>query len=329
MWNESLVVVVDDDEGVRRAVQRALAAGGYRTRAFGGALEYLAEREGAGDGPEAACLVLDIKLPDLDGLAMLRELRGAGVETPAVFITGSGDLRAAVGAMKLGAVDLLEKPLDAEALLRAVGRATQTDAARLVERRHLAELWAAAARLTPREAEVAALVTSGRLNKQIAAAIGTTEKTVKVHRARAMAKLGARSVAELVRLVDHLLGADAPSAILTDGPGGHRTLARPPALAAMAAALHRHAPPRGDGQADGPADGRPYGSHDAPADVASHDGLADVGTPGADRPADRPADRTGDRAAAVAFTADVTTPRGSTPGRSRESSGSAAPPRSR
>ena len=230
METESLVVVVDDDERICRAVQRVLTEGGYRVRTFTSAASYLAEQ----DTMEPACLVIDIKIPDLDGLTMLRESRAAGLETPAVFITGSADLDAAVKAMKLGAFDLLEKPLDDHVLLSAVNSATQRDAEQRAGRRQLAELWRALETVTAREAEVCALVTSGRLNKQIAAIIGTTEKTVKVHRARAMAKLGAHSVAELVRVVDYLLGADAPSSIVT---ADHRVLHRPRVLDIMAAAL--------------------------------------------------------------------------------------------
>jgi len=227
---EPLVVVVDDDERICRAVQRVLITGGYRVRTFTTAQSYLSEQ----DAMEPACLVIDIKIPDLDGITMLRESRAAGLETPAVFITGSADLDAAVKAMKLGAFDLLEKPLDDHVLLTTVNNATQRDAEQRAGRRQLAVLWHALETVTAREAEVCALVTSGRLNKQIAAIIGTTEKTVKVHRARAMSKLGAHSVAELVRIVDYLLAPDAPTSIVTTD---HRVIQRPRVLDIMAAAL--------------------------------------------------------------------------------------------
>jgi FixJ family two-component response regulator len=209
-----------------------LITGGYRVRTFTAAQNYLAEQEAM----EPACLVIDIKIPDLDGLTMLRESRAAGLETPAVFITGSADLDAAVKAMKLGAFDLLEKPIDDEVLLTTVNNATRRDAQQRAGRRQLAVLWRALETVTAREAEVCALVTSGRLNKQIAAIIGTTEKTVKVHRARAMAKLGAHSVAELVRIVDYLLSSEAPHSIVT---ADHRVLQRPRVLDIMATALGR------------------------------------------------------------------------------------------
>jgi len=232
METEPLIVVVDDDERICRAIQRVLINGGYRVRTFTTAQSYLAEQESM----EPACLVIDIKIPDLDGLAMLRESRAAGLETPAVFITGSADLDAAVKAMKLGAFDLLEKPLDDHVLLSTVNNATRRDAEQRAGRRQLAVVWQALETVTAREAEVCALVTSGRLNKQIAAIIGTTEKTVKVHRARAMTKLGAHSVAELVRVVDYLLSPDAPATIVT---ADHRVLQRPRVLDIMATALGR------------------------------------------------------------------------------------------
>jgi len=232
METEPLIVVVDDDERICRAIQRVLINGGYRVRTFTTAQSYLAEQESM----EPACLVIDIKIPDLDGLAMLRESRAAGLETPAVFITGSADLDAAVKAMKLGAFDLLEKPLDDHVLLSTVNNATRRDAEQRAGRRQLAVVWQALETVTAREAEVCALVTSGRLNKQIAAIIGTTEKTVKVHRARAMTKLGAHSVAELVRVVDYLLSPDTPATIVT---ADHRVLQRPRVLDIMATALGR------------------------------------------------------------------------------------------
>jgi FixJ family two-component response regulator len=217
---------------VGRAVQRVLVDGGYRVRLFPAARAYLAEHNEL----EPGCVVIDIKMPDLDGIAMLREARAAGMDAPAVFVTGSDDLEAAVQAMKLGAVDLLEKPVDGEQLLAVVGNAARNGQERLAERRQIAELWRALEHLTPREAEVGALVTSGRLNKQIAVIIGTTEKTVKVHRARAMSKLGAHSVAELVRIVDYLLGDELPTTITTEE---HRVVTRPAVLEVMATAVGR------------------------------------------------------------------------------------------
>lgn len=234
MTNDPLIVVVDDDEKIGRAVERVLLCAGYRVRTFASARDYLAEHETM----EPACLVLDIKMPDVDGITLLREGRSAGEEIPAVFITGSRDVDAAVRAMKAGASDLLEKPLDEAALLAAIANATKIGSHQRDERRKLAELWRALDTLTARQAQVCALVTSGRLNKQIAAMIGTTEKTVKVHRARVMMKLGVHSVAELVRAIDVVLAADAPASIVS---ADHRLLRRPRSLDIMASALGRTA----------------------------------------------------------------------------------------
>lgn len=236
MIGDPLIVVVDDDEKVCRAVERVLLLAGYRVRAFTSAREYLAESEMM----EPACLVVDIKMPDVDGITLVRENRSTGIEIPAVFITGSRDVDAAVRAMKAGAADLLEKPLDEAALLAAVANATQVGAHQSDERRKLADLWRALDTLTARQAQVCALVTSGRLNKQIAALIGTTEKTVKVHRARVMSKLGVHSVAELVRAIDVVLAADAPATIVS---ADHHLMRRPRSLDIMASALGRTTTP--------------------------------------------------------------------------------------
>jgi len=197
---------------------------------FSTARRYLAEQSWL----EPDCLLIDIRLSEGDGLMMLSESRAGGLETPAIFITGSADLGTAVRAMKLGAVDLLEKPLDERRLLDAVRHAIDLGDELRAERQRLAHLWRALATFTPREAQVCALVASGRLNKQIAAIIGTTEKTVKVHRGRAMAKLGAHSVAELVRAVDDLLAPDPPTSIVSSD---HVVVRSPPGLEVMRAAL--------------------------------------------------------------------------------------------
>lgn len=234
MEQDSLVVVVDDDERICRSVERVLVNDGFRVRTFPSARGYLAEQSWL----EPDCLIIDIRLSDADGVTMLRDSRAAGLETPAIFITGTADLTTAVKAMKLGAIDLLEKPLDEGTLLDAVHHAIEVGRELRAERHRLAALWQALATLTPREAQVCALVATGRLNKQIAAIIGTTEKTVKVHRARAMAKLGAHSVAELVRAVDDLLDPDLPTTIFTSD---HTVVHSPAGLAVMRAALERGA----------------------------------------------------------------------------------------
>ena len=230
METRPLVVVVDDDQSVCRAIERSLEIDGCRVKSFTSSREFLAEHESV----EPACMVIDIKMPELDGLTMLTMCRAGGDETPAVFITGSSDVHAAVSAMKAGAVDLLEKPLDDETLRNAVNAAVTRGQLRRAHTRDLGELWRSLETLTAREAQVCALVSSGRLNKQIAARIGTTEKTVKVHRARVMSKLGVRSVAELVRVVDRAISAEAPVTIIGDD---HRVQQRPAALEIMSAAL--------------------------------------------------------------------------------------------
>jgi len=232
MEHEPLVVVVDDDERICRSLERVLVNGGFRVRTFPSAQRFLSEQSWL----EPDCLIVDIRLAEGDGLTMLRESRAGGLETPAIFITGRADVGTAVEAMKLGALDLLEKPLDERTLLETVDHAIHVGERLRAQRQRLADLWQALATFTPREAQVCALVASGRLNKQIAAVIGTTEKTVKVHRARAMAKLGAHSVAELVRAVDDLLEPDAPMSMVT---ADHMVVHRPAGLGVMRAALER------------------------------------------------------------------------------------------
>jgi DNA-binding CsgD family transcriptional regulator len=157
-----------------------------------------------------------------------------GYDVPTIFITGHADVQTAVAAMKEGGMDLLQKPFEESALLETVARGVARGSEQRAYRNELAAVWRCLEGVTPREAEVCALVASGRLNKQIAALIGTTEKTVKVHRARVMRKLGIRSVAELVRVVDRVLGA-RPDRLVFDAD--HRALPRPRALTSMTSAL--------------------------------------------------------------------------------------------
>lgn len=210
---DPLVVIIDDDEGVCRAVARMLSASGYRVRTYTRARDYLDEIESM----EPACVVADIRMPEIDGIALVRAMRGAGMEAPVIFMTATGDVSTVVSAMKQGAVDLLPKPFGADNLLVAVSRAI--DAARRSDESHraLATLWRSAGRLTPREAEVCALVACGAPNKNVAVRIGTTEKTVKVHRGRVMQKMAAPSLAELIRMVDRLRAEPERTAIRLDG----------------------------------------------------------------------------------------------------------------
>lgn len=232
--SESLIAVVDDDVDVCRSIARALSTHGYRVRTFTSARAYLDEREAI----DPTCLLADIRMPDVDGLAMQRVARDIGLDVPTVFMTATGDVSTIVQAMKTGASDLLAKPFSPQQLFAAIGVAVDRARRTRSERRSLAELWRSLARLTPREAEVGALVASGRLNKQVAAIIGTTEKTVKVHRARVMQKLRAKSLAELVRIVDHVLSDPNCHVLMVDG----KEINRPRALDIIARVLGRGTP---------------------------------------------------------------------------------------
>lgn len=210
---EPLVVIIDDDEGVCRGLARMLAANGYRARTYVRAPDFLGDAEAI----EPACVLADIRMPELDGIALAREMRSAGADAPIIFMTGTGDVSTVVDAMKQGAVDLLPKPFGPDALLAAVANAI--DASHRTDEAHraLVSLWRLVGRLTPREAEVCAHVTCGSANKIVAAQIGITEKTVKVHRGRVMHKLAAPSLAELVRIVDRLVASSERSSVRLDG----------------------------------------------------------------------------------------------------------------
>ena len=198
--------VVDDDALVRTAVSRLLASVGcYRVHSHRCADDFRAAYD-----PEAhACLVLDIRLPGLDGLGLQNELCESAHPAAIVFLSGCADVPMCADAMRRGAVDFLTKPVDESLLLAAVARALERDASLRVRWAQQAITESRMASLTPREREVLTHVMAGRLNKQIAADIGTAEKTVKVHRARAMEKMRVRSVAELVRLVERGRAATA------------------------------------------------------------------------------------------------------------------------
>jgi FixJ family two-component response regulator len=205
---EPIVYVVDDDLSVRQALSSLVRSVGIRVETFASAQEFV--RHPRPDAP--SCLVLDVLLPDSSGLDLPRELRASHVLIPIIFITGHGTIPMSVRAMKAGAVEFLTKPFREEELITAIQQALERDRMAREERADLMELTRRFEKLTAREREVLALVVTGRLNKQIAAELGTAEQTIKVHRGRVMQKLGVGSLAELVRLVGRVAGQRSGSA---------------------------------------------------------------------------------------------------------------------
>jgi FixJ family two-component response regulator len=192
----STVFVVDDDAAVRASIQGLLKSVGLRSDCFETAQEFL--RSKRPDAP--SCLVLDVRLPGVNGLDFQRELADAGVRIPIIFITGHGDIPMSVKAMKSGAVEFLTKPFRHQDLLDAIHQALDRDRVMRQQQNELTELRARWQTLTAREREVMDLVVSGMLNKQIASELGNSEITVKIHRAQVMRKMQAQSLAQLVRM---------------------------------------------------------------------------------------------------------------------------------
>lgn len=194
------VFILDDDVSFCRALERLLGVLGFRVQAFQSAFDFFAQWS----PDRAGCLLLDLRMPDLNGLEVQRRLAGLEPELPIIFVSGQADVPSCVSAMRGGAADILLKPFQEDELVAALTRALARDLRRRQERAEQAELRTRLATLTPRELGVFRLVAKGILNKQIAAVLGTKEGTVKMHRGHVMRKLELGSVAELVNFADRL-----------------------------------------------------------------------------------------------------------------------------
>ena len=197
---DSVVFVIDDDASFSGSTERLIQSMGFQVKTFGTAEEFLSARRT--DVP--SCMLLDLRLPGLSGLDLQDELRERGIEMPIVFVTGHGDISMSVRAMKAGAMEFLTKPFREQELLDTIRQAIKREYVSIAQRMKRTSLPALHDSPTPREREVMAKVVLGLLNKQIAAELGMTEKTVKFHRGHMMRKMRAQSVADLVRMADQL-----------------------------------------------------------------------------------------------------------------------------
>jgi len=195
-----LIAIVDDDPSVQRGLQRLIRSAGWKAETFASAQEFLARSQA--ESPN--CVLLDLQLPGLSGLDLQKRMAEVGLEIPIVFLTGHGDIPASVQAMKAGAVQFLTKPVDEQALLRAIEEAVERDRWTRQQQVEMSELRDRYESLTAREQEVMQQVISGMLNKQIAAELNITEDTVKFHRGHIMRKMRADSLADLVRMAKNL-----------------------------------------------------------------------------------------------------------------------------
>jgi FixJ family two-component response regulator len=193
-----VIFVIDDDLSLLKALSRLLRSFGFNTAAFSSPQQFLEQCDHRLNG----CIILDFDMPYLNGLELQQELAARGSELPIIFLTGHGDIPMSVRAMKQGAIDFLTKPVDEQTLIEAINGAIEKDRINRENRAELSDAREKLEALTPREREVLTHVVAGRLNKQIAADLGTVEKTIKVHRAHLMAKLKVRTLADLVRLAD-------------------------------------------------------------------------------------------------------------------------------
>ena len=206
LTREAVVIVIEDDASVRAAVKELFESVGLKVRLYVSAGAFLE----AHTPDTASCLVLDVRLPEVSGLKVQEKLAGAGVRVPIIFVTGHGDVVMAVRAMKAGAVDFLTKPFQSQDLLDAVFAALERDSARRKMQQWQSTLREHYESLSAREQQVIAKVVAGKLNKQIAADLRLSEVTVKVHRANAMRKMRATSLADLVKMLEHFVSATAP-----------------------------------------------------------------------------------------------------------------------
>lgn len=226
---DATIFVVDDEPSVRKALARLLCSAGYRVETFASGSEFL----GRSSYPGVGCVVLDLHMPGASGFDVQQALGGSCV-LPVIFVTGHGDIPASVRAMKAGAVDFLAKPFSDVQLLEGVERALAQCRHRLKERALLAEISSRIATLTLREREVFHGVVAGKLNKQIAAELGTVEKTIKVHRARVMQKMKAQSLADLVRMSARVAAGESKAPAAERASGRSNGPALPPAKAGTA-----------------------------------------------------------------------------------------------